>query len=374
MELVLRGYLSYLAPVIARRLFSFGTALLVLALTSKTFAARPVDGDPEVGQKLFFERGCASCHSFDGTAKQGPTLMGLVGKTRPVITAEKPREIVADEEYIRRSILEPNHDIVQGYVPGAMPGLPIAPDEARHLAAGIVKLSGPVKLGDRARGDFLALIISTLTFVLGHLALSSLAVRKPFEKRLGAQGYQGVYSLFAIGAMIGMVWAYRASPYIELFRAPPWTRWIPNVAMPIAFLFFLCSVSTRNPTTVGQEKFVEFEPKGILRITRHPMLWSFALWGLAHMTANGDIASLILFAGIAILALAGMKHIDSRRRVTLGDAWTPFAEKTSLVPFAKGNIGKALREIGPARFIVTLLLWGASLHFHKVLIGVSPLP
>ncbi len=333
-----------------------------------------MDGDPEVGKKLFFERGCAACHSFDGTPKQGPTLMGLVGKTRAVMTAEKPREIVADEEYIRRSILEPNYDILQGYVPGAMPGLPIAQDDARHLAAAIVKLSGAVTLGEKARGNFLALGMSTLAFVLGHLLLSSMTVRRRFEKRLGAPAYQGIYSLLAIGALVWMVFSYRAAPYIELFRAPPWTRWIPISIMPLALLFFISSVSTKNPTTVGQEKEVAVEPRGILRITRHPMLWSFAMWGMAHMTANGDIASLMLFSGIATLAILGMMHIDSRRRVTLGDAWTPFAEKTSLIPFVRGNVGKAIAEIGPARILVTLVLFGGLLHLHKVVIGVSALP
>jgi uncharacterized membrane protein/mono/diheme cytochrome c family protein len=346
----------------------------LVAWSSIAFAARPVDGDPEVGKKLFFERGCVSCHSFDGTPKQGPTLLGIVGKTRAVITAEKPREIVADEVYIRRSILEPNADILQGYVPGAMPGLPIAADEARHIAAAIVTMSGPVKLGDHARGNFISLVLSTLAFVFGHLFLSSIAVRKPFEKGLGAKAYQGVYSLVAIGTLVWMVSSYRAAPYIELFRSPPWTRWIPNVLMPIALLFFICSVSTRNPTSVGQEKAVDAEPRGILRITRHPMLWSFAFWGLAHIAANGDIASLVLFSGIATLSILGMVHIDYRRRITLGDAWKPFAEKTSLLPFARGKVGKAIAEIGPARILVTLVLFGGLLHLHKVVIGVSALP
>lgn len=342
--------------------------------SSSALAARPVDGDPEVGKKLFAERGCAGCHSFDGTPKQGPTLMGIVGKTRVVITAEKSREIVADEEYIRRSILEPNADILQGYVPGAMPGLPIAPDDARHLAAAIVQSSGSVTLGDKARGSFLTLLASTLMFVLGHLVLSSIPVRRIFERRLGGKVFQLLYSVLALSTAIWMEFSYRAAPYIELFRAPPWTRWIPNVVMPIALLFFVCSVSTKSPTMAGQEKAVDVEPRGILRITRHPMLWSFAMWGLAHMSANGDIASLVLFSGIATLAILGMMHIDSRRRVTLGDAWTPFAEKTSLIPFAKGNIGKAIVEIGAVRIIVTLVVFGGLLHLHKTVIGVSALP
>lgn len=360
--------------MLVRRLISLVLGAACFVGSSSAWAARPVDGDPEIGQKLFGERGCATCHSFDGTPKQGPTLKGLVGKTRPVITAEKPREIVADEEYIRRSILEPNHDILQGYVPGAMPGLPIAPDEARHIAAAIVKSSGPVVLGDKARGNFLSLIGAALTFVLGHLLFSSIPVRTPFEKRIGKNAYQGIYSILVLAAMYWLVTAYRAAPYIELFRAPPLTRWIPNIVMPVATIFLLCSVTTWNPTTAGQEKAIAIEPRGILRITRHPMLWSFVMWGLVHMTANGDIASLVLFASIVTLALAGMVHIDSRRKLALGDAWQSFAEKTALVPFTKGNVGLALREIGWWRYVVAVLVHGVYLHLHKIVIGVSPLP
>jgi len=346
----------------------------LVVCSSSAFAAPSVDGDPEVGKKLFFERGCAACHSFDGTPKQGPTLMGIVGKTRVVVTAEKPREIVADEEYIRRSILEPNYDILQGYVPGAMPGLPITPDDARHLAVAIAKLSGSAPAREKPTGNIFALVASTLIFVFGHLVLSSIPVRRIFERRLGVKIFQLIYSVLALSSVIWMELSYRAAPYVEVFRAPPWTRWIPNVIMPVALLFFICSVSTKSPTMAGQEKAVEIEPRGILRITRHPMLWSFAMWGLAHMIANGDIASLVLFSGIATLAILGMMHIDSRRRVTLGDAWTPFAEKTSLIPFAKGNVGKAIAEIGALRIILAVVVFGGLLHLHKVVIGVSALP
>ncbi len=365
---------SRFAAVMAKRLCSSFVLLGVLGFSSSALAAPRVEADPEVGKKLFYERGCSACHSFDGSAKQGPTLMGLVGKTRAVITAEKPRELVADEVYIRRSILEPNHDILQGYVPGAMPGLPITPEEATHLAAGIVKLSGPAQLGDKARGSLAMLAVSMLAFVLSHLGMSSLRGRRPFEKVLGANGFRGVYSLVSIAAMMWMVSSFQAAPYIELFRAPPWTRFIPFVIMPVALLFFIGSVSTKNPTSVGQEKAVEFEPKGIIRVTRHPMLWSFALWGMVHCIANGDMASLILFSGISTLAIAGMLHIDSRRRVMLGETWDSFADKTSIVPFARGNVGKALKEIGVVRVLVMLVVFGGLLHFHKTVIGVSALP
>ncbi|MDI1449530.1 NnrU family protein [Polyangium sp. 6x1] len=335
------------------------------------------DGDPARGKQLLFERGCAACHSFDGSARPGPTYLGLVGKTRKVTTQEKPREIVADEAYIRRSILEPNHDVVEGYMPGAMPGLAMREGDVDHLVAAIVEIGSPAKpepAKSEKDGTLGVLAAATLSFVLGHIGLSSVPLRRPLIQKLSEKGFQSVYSLLVLAAFVWMIFAYRAAPYVELWRAPTWTRWIPVVVMPIAFLFMICGFSTQNPTQMMQEKAVGAEPRGIVRITRHPALWSFALWGMAHIPPNGDVASLCLFGGIVFLAIAGMLHIDSRRKIALGEAWEPFAAKTSLVPFARGGVGKALAEIGIVRFIVVILLYVGMLHGHRMVIGVSAMP
>ena len=72
---------------------------------------------PPSGTQLFQERGCKACHSIDGTPGLGPTLKGLFGKTVTVLTDGKERKLVADEAYLRKSILEPNADIVKGFPP-----------------------------------------------------------------------------------------------------------------------------------------------------------------------------------------------------------------------------------------------------------------
>src|SRR3546814_16088863 len=74
---------------------------------------------------------------------------------------------------------------------------------------------------------------------------------------------------------------------------------------------------------------------GILAITRHPVMWAFALWALAHVPANGTAADLILFGSIAILALVGTLTIDAKKRRPWGEAeWARFAGPTSNLPFA----------------------------------------
>ena len=69
------------------------------------------------GAKLVQEKGCVACHSLDGTAKAGPTLRGVHGRKEIVVTMGKEHEIVVNQDYLKRSLLEPQADIVKGYPP-----------------------------------------------------------------------------------------------------------------------------------------------------------------------------------------------------------------------------------------------------------------
>jgi cytochrome c oxidase subunit 2 len=69
------------------------------------------------GAQLFEEKGCMVCHSLDGSPRLGPTVKGLFGKTVIVTTDGKERKVMADEAYIRTSLLEPNTDVVKGFPP-----------------------------------------------------------------------------------------------------------------------------------------------------------------------------------------------------------------------------------------------------------------
>lgn len=69
---------------------------------------------PKKGEELMEHSGCLACHSLDGTPKVGPTLKGLFG--RKVVLSDG-KSLIADESYIRESILEPNAKLVQGFPP-----------------------------------------------------------------------------------------------------------------------------------------------------------------------------------------------------------------------------------------------------------------
>jgi cytochrome c oxidase subunit 2 len=68
----------------------------------------------DAGRKLFQSRGCQQCHSMDGSAKTGPTLLGIFGRQEEMADGST---VIADENYIRESILEPNARVVAGYEP-----------------------------------------------------------------------------------------------------------------------------------------------------------------------------------------------------------------------------------------------------------------
>lgn len=66
------------------------------------------------GEELVEKSGCVACHSLDGTDKIGPTLNGLFGRK---ISFSDGTVVVADENYIRESLMEPNAKIVKGFPP-----------------------------------------------------------------------------------------------------------------------------------------------------------------------------------------------------------------------------------------------------------------
>ena len=74
----------------------------------------------EQGYEVLRRNGCNACHSSDGSRLVGPSYLGIWGQPRTVTTDRETREVVADEEYIRKSIFDPNADIVEGFNRGLM--------------------------------------------------------------------------------------------------------------------------------------------------------------------------------------------------------------------------------------------------------------
>jgi len=83
-------------------------------------AQSDIPADEPPGLTVLKQNGCLACHSLDGSKLIGPTFKGLYGKREIVIEQGVEKEIIADDDYILRSIYEPNAEIVKGYNPGLM--------------------------------------------------------------------------------------------------------------------------------------------------------------------------------------------------------------------------------------------------------------
>ncbi len=72
---------------------------------------------PLTGKDLLKTKGCLGCHSLDGSPLVGPSFKGIFGRTEKVVTDGREREVVIDEAYLRRSMLEPAADVVVSFPP-----------------------------------------------------------------------------------------------------------------------------------------------------------------------------------------------------------------------------------------------------------------
>jgi uncharacterized membrane protein len=115
--------------------------------------------------------------------------------------------------------------------------------------------------------------------------------------------------------------------------------------------------------------------RGIIRVTRHPVMWAIMLWSAAHVLAIGSLQAVIFFGGLLVLAAAGTTLQDARKAKTLGEDWARFAALTSNLPFlavAQGRNRVVWREIGWWRPAAGLAAFAALLWLHAWLFGVRP--
>ncbi len=224
----------------------------------------------------------------------------------------------------------------------------------------------------------ISLALAAVVFIAIHLGVSGTTARDAIVARVGLRAYMTGFSIASVAALIWLVAAYNGAAYAPTWGQLEWWKPVAIVLMLPAFLLVVIGLATPNPTAVAQEGLVDRPPQGIVRVTRHPFLMGVALWAGVHLIGNGDVASLLFFAALAIVAVAGTVSIDAkRRRVLGGPAWDAFASRTSIVPFAailSGRNTLAAREFGWWRPASGLAAYALMLGGHVHLIGVSPWP
>lgn len=209
----------------------------------------------------------------------------------------------------------------------------------------------------------MGLLLSAILFVGLHFLLSH-PLRRPLVRALGEGPFRGIYSLLALVTFAAMIYFYR-----KCGREPPlWdaaqTGWIAGtLLMWLAAILFVGSF-IGNPALVAA-RGPRAGPRGVLAITRHPMMWSFAIWAAVHLALLAMPKAIVFDGAIILLALAGAAAQDRKKSSMMGEAWHEWTTQTAFVPFTRG-----LAYPGTIAFVGGTLLFLIATWAHPVPAGI----
>lgn len=190
------------------------------------------------------------------------------------------------------------------------------------------------------------LILGLCVFLGIHALPMQPALRDGLIERFGAGTYKAAFSVISLVGFILIVIGYGklqvlAGKNPQIWVPPTWTTHIALLLMLISMVLLVAS----------------HVPSNIKRIVRHPMLAAVKVWAFAHLLANGDLASMILFG--SFLAYAVVDRISVKKRETSAPATAA----------GGGFVGDIVVVVGG------LALYAVFAFFlHERLIGVAPVP
>lgn len=215
------------------------------------------------------------------------------------------------------------------------------------------------------------LVLAVIAFVGTHVLMSH-PLRAPLVGRLGENGFRGIYSLVSIATFVWVVMAFRAAPV----SAPLWTAgdaiWaLASLLMLEGSILFIGSLVGNPALPAPGAAALAIKPvHGVFHITRHPMMWGFALWAIAHALVAPYAAQLVLTLGMLVLALGGSAGQDRKKAVLMGDAWQDWSARTSFVPYAGQIAGRVPWKTGwPGLRLVLVgtIVWLVATYAHPLL-------
>ena len=206
------------------------------------------------------------------------------------------------------------------------------------------------------------LIIACIAFVGAHFLLSH-PLRASLAGKMEEGPFLGLYSLVAFATLGWVAYAFYMSPKgVPLWAGTAETPWIiASALMLIASILFVGSTQ-KNPAApdpTGHQP-LDRPAAGVFAITRHPMMWAFAIWGITHILVMPTVPNIILAISIVVLALGGAAGQDAKKERLLGERWAAWEARTSYWPFARQLSGAARwREAMPSRriLLVGIILW-----------------
>jgi len=189
-------------------------------------------------------------------------------------------------------------------------------------------------------GALIGLIAANVTLLGTHFAMSH-PLRAGMVKLLGTGGFMAVYSLVSLAALVWIFFAFRAAPSGDLGGSGD-AGWIIATLLTLPAMILYAGSLVGNPALPGPkaEEQARAEPKGVFTITRHPMMWGFALWAISHIVLWFSWRTTITAGAILILALVGAHLQDRKKRAAMGEAWAQWESRTSFWP-RLGGFAKA---------------------------------
>ena len=224
--------------------------------------------------------------------------------------------------------------------------------------------------------SFASLVVAAVLWTFVHLCVSGTSLRGHVVRAIGEGAFRVLFSLGSFALIFWLVESYiRAGAVDVLWATPHWLIVICMLLMLPAILLFIGSVSVPNPTMVARGRVLaaEHPARGVLRITRHPMLWSFAVWAAIHAIMVGTMGALVFFGAFLVVALAGMPSLDAKIAKRDPQNWARYAMATSIVPFvaiAQGRNRLVPTEIGWWRLAASLVVWCVLVSAHQWLFHI----
>lgn len=204
-----------------------------------------------------------------------------------------------------------------------------------------------------------SLAAASIALLGTHFALSH-PLRVPLVGRIGEQLFLGLYSLVAAACLAWMVLAFRAAPAADLGGATGEAGWIFSTLLTLPALVLFLGSFSKNPALPNPGGApVTREPTGVFAVTRHPMMWGFALWALSHLVLWWSWRTTIVAAAILILALLGAHFQDRKKEALMGAAWLEWEAKTSYWPR-----WSRLRSAGAVLWLSATAAWLLATWFH----------
>ncbi|HVG51149.1 MAG TPA: NnrU family protein [Xanthobacteraceae bacterium] len=168
------------------------------------------------------------------------------------------------------------------------------------------------------------LIAGLVIFIAVHLFVTRRGERDALIGWIGIAPYKIAFSLISAAGLLLIIFgfgAYRATGWVVVWDPPVWAR---HLAIPLMWLAFIALVAA-------------YIPGNIKRVLKHPMLVGVKLWALAHLLANGDLGSMLLFG--SLLAWAVYDRISLKYRTDAGGPPIPAGGvKNDVVAVVVGSI------------------------------------